>query len=83
MKSNNLTLPLHNHKNKKKLKEIENNYNNHNYSDRIVLRSLLSDISSIKEREREKEIETEISSITSNSDDIKLLMTIPGMPVPY
>ena len=46
---------------KKKLKEIENNYNNLNYSDRIVLRSLLSDISSIKDRE--KEIETEISSI--------------------
>ena len=45
----------------KKLKEIENNYNNLNYSDRIVLRSLLSDISSIKDRE--KEIETEISSI--------------------
>ena len=35
---------------KKGLKEIENNYNNLNYSDRIVLRSLLSDISSIKDR---------------------------------
>ena len=62
---------------KKGLKEIENSYSNLNYSDRIVLRSLLSDISSIKEREIE--IETEISSITSNSDDIKLLMTIPGI----
>jgi transposase len=62
---------------KKGLKEIENNYNNLNYSDRIVLRSLLSDISSIKERENE--IETEISSKANNSDDIKLLMTIPGI----
>ena len=62
---------------KKGLREIENNYNNLNYSDRIVLRSLLSDIPSIKERENE--IETEISSITSKSDDIKLLMTIPGI----
>ena len=41
------------------------------------MRSLLSDISFIKERE--KEIETEISSIANNSDDIKLLMTIPGI----
>ena len=62
---------------KKGLKEIENSYSNLNYSDRIVLRSLLSDISSIKERERE--IETEISIISNNSDDIKLLMTIPGI----
>ena len=62
---------------KKGLREIENNYNNLNYSDRIVLRSLLGDISFIKERE--KEIETEISSIANNSDDIKLLMTIPGI----
>ena len=62
---------------KKGLKEIENNYNNINYSDKIVLRSLLSDISFIKERE--KEIETEISSISDNSNDIKLLMTIPGI----
>ena len=62
---------------KKGLKEIENSYNNLNYSDRIVLRSLLSDISSIKERE--KEIETEISSIANSSDDIKLLMTTPGI----
>ena len=62
---------------KKGLREIENNYNNLNYSDKIVLRSLLSDISSIKDREIE--IETEISSITSKSDDIKLLMTIPGI----
>ena len=59
------------------MKEIENNYNNLNYSDRIVLRSLLSDISSIKERE--KEIEAEMSIISNNSDDIKLLMTIPGI----
>ena len=62
---------------KKGLKEIENSYNNLNYSDRIALRSLLRDISSIKERE--KEIETEISSIANSSDDIKLLMTIPGI----
>ena len=62
---------------KKGLREIENNYNNLNYSDRIVLRSLLSDISSIKERENE--IETEISSRANNSDGIKLLMTIPGI----
>ena len=41
------------------------------------MRSLLSDISSIKERE--KEIETEISSKANNSDHIKLLMTIPGI----
>ena len=34
---------------KKGLKEIENSYSNLHYSDRIVLRSLLSDISSIKE----------------------------------
>ena len=62
---------------KKGLKEIENSYNNLNYSDRIVLRSLLSDMSSIKERERE--IEAEISSRADNSNDIKLLMTIPGI----
>ena len=62
---------------KKGLREIESDYNNLNYSDRIVLRSLLSDISSIKERE--KEIETEISSKANNSDHIKLLMTIPGI----
>ena len=40
---------------KKGLKEIESNYNNLNYSDRIVLRSLLNDISFIKNREREIE----------------------------
>ena len=62
---------------KKGLREIENNYNNLNYSDKIVLRSLLNDISLIKERERE--IEAEISSISDNSNDIKLLMTIPGI----
>ena len=62
---------------KKGLREIENNYSNLNYSDRIVLRSLLSDISYIKDRERE--IETEISSRADNSNDIKLLMTIPGI----
>jgi transposase len=62
---------------KKGLREIENSYNNLSYSDRIVLRSLLSDISSIKDRE--KEIETEISSISNNNNDIKLLMTIPGI----
>ena len=62
---------------KKGLREIENNYNNLSYSDKIVLRSLLNDISFIKERERE--IETEISSISDNSNDIKLLMTIPGI----
>ena len=43
---------------KKGLREIDGYYNNLNYSDRIVLRSLLGDISSIKERE--KEIEAEI-----------------------
>ena len=32
---------------KKGLREIENNYNNFSYADRIVLRSLLSDISFI------------------------------------
>ena len=62
---------------KKGLREIENNYNNLNYSDKIVLRSLLNDISLIKERERE--IEAEISSRADNSNDIKLLMTIPGI----
>ena len=62
---------------KKGLREIENSYSNLNYSDRIVLRSLLNDISFIKEREIE--IETEISSIANSSDDIKLLMTIPGI----
>ena len=62
---------------RKGLKEIENNYNNLNYSDRIVLRSLLNDISYIKDRERE--LETEISSISYNSNDTKLLMTIPGV----
>ena len=62
---------------KKGLREIENNYNNLNYSDKIVLRSLLNDISLIKERERE--IEAEISSRADNCNDIKLLMTIPGI----
>ena len=47
---------------KKRLREIESNYNNFSYSDKIVLRSLLNDISYIKDRERE--IETEISSIS-------------------
>ena len=60
---------------KKGLKEIENNYNNLNYSDKIVLRSLLNDMSFIKERE----IESEISLVSSNNDNIKLLMTIPGI----
>ena len=41
---------------KKGLREIENNYSNLSYSDKIVLRSLLNDISLIKEREREIEI---------------------------
>ncbi len=59
------------------MKEVDGYYNNLNYTDKIVLRSLLSDISSIKDRE--KEIETEISSRADNSDDIKLLMTIPGI----
>ncbi|WP_156318775.1 MULTISPECIES: IS110 family transposase [Acidiplasma] len=62
---------------RKGLREIESNYSNLNYSDRIVLRSLLSDISYIKDRERE--IETEISSISDNNNNIKLLMTIPGI----
>ena len=62
---------------KKGLKEIDGYYNNLNYSDRIVLRSLLNDISYIKNRERE--IEAEISSISDNSNDIQLLMTIPGI----
>ena len=62
---------------KKGLREIESNYNNLNYSDRIVLRSLLNDISYIKNRERE--IEAEISSRANNSEDIKLLMTITGI----
>ncbi len=62
---------------KKGLREIENNYSNLSYSDKIVLRSLLNDISLIKTRERE--IEAEISSISDNSNDIKLLMTIPGI----
>ena len=62
---------------KKGLKEIESNYSNLNYSDRIVLRSLLNDISFIKNRERE--IETQISSISDKGNDIKLLMTIPGI----
>ena len=62
---------------KKGLREIEGNYSNLSYYDKIVLRSLLNDISFIKERERE--IEIEISSISDNSNDIKLLMTIPGI----
>ncbi|WMT50641.1 MAG: transposase [Ferroplasma sp.] len=62
---------------KKGLREIEGNYSNLSYSDKIVLRSLLNDISLIKERERE--IEAEISSRADNSNDIKLLMTIPGI----
>ena len=62
---------------KKGLKEIDGYYNNLNYSDRIVLRSLLNDISYIKNRERE--IEAEISSRANNSEDIKLLMTITGI----
>ena len=62
---------------KKGLREIESNYSNLNYSDKIVLRSLLNDISYIKDMERE--IETEISSISDNSNDIKLLMTIHGI----
>ena len=62
---------------KKGLREIEGNYSNLSYSDKIVLRSLLNDISFIRERERE--IEAEISSISANSNDIKLLMTIPGI----
>ena len=62
---------------KKGLKEIDGYYNNLNYSDRIVLRSLLNDISFIKNRERE--IETQISSISDKGNDIKLLMTIPGI----
>ena len=62
---------------RKGLKEIESNYNNFSYSDKIVLRSLLNDISYIKDME--KEIETEISSISYNSNDTKLLMTIPGV----
>ena len=62
---------------RKGLREIESNYSNLNYSDKIVLRSVLNDISYIKDRERE--IETEISSVSDNSNDIKLLMTIPGI----
>ena len=41
------------------------------------MRSLLSDISGIKSRE--KEIETELSNIAVNNSNIKLLMTIPGI----
>ena len=62
---------------KKGLREIESNYSNLNYSDRIVLRSLLNDISFIKERE--KEIDLELSKIAVNNNNIKLLMTIPGI----
>ena len=45
------------------MKEIDGYYNNLNYFDRIVLRSLLSDI----------------SSIANNINNIKLLMAIPGV----
>ena len=62
---------------KKGLREIEGNYSNLSYSDKIVLRLLLNDISFIKERE--KEIETELSKIAINNNSIKLLMTIPGI----
>ena len=62
---------------KKGLREIESNYSNLNYSDRIVLRSLVNDILFIKERE--KEIELELSKIAVNNNNIKLLMTIPGI----
>ena len=44
-----------------------------------VLRSLLNDISYIKDRE--KEIETEISLASSNNDNIKILMSIPGINI--
>jgi len=64
---------------RKGLKEIESNYNNFSYSDKIVLRSLLNDISYIKDRE--KEIETEISLASSNNDNIKILMSIPGINI--
>ena len=64
---------------RKGLREIESNYSNINYFDRIVLRSLLNDISYIKNRE--KEIEEAISLASSNNDNIKLLMTIPGINI--
>ena len=47
------------------MKEIENNYKNLNYSDRRVVRSLLSDISSIREREIEIEAANRIAAIAS------------------
>ena len=61
------------------MREIENNYNNLSYSDKIVLRSLLNDISFIKNRE--KEIEEAISLASSNNDNIKILMIIPGINI--
>ena len=51
----------------KGLKEINNSYNKLNCSDRIVLRSLLKDISGIKSRE--KEIELELSKIAVNNNN--------------
>ena len=48
-----------------------------NSSDKFVLESLLKDISGIKSRE--KEIELELSRIAVNNNNIKLLMTIPGI----
>ena len=52
---------------KKGLKEINNSYNKLNCSDRIVLMSLLKDISGIKSRE--KEIELELSKIVVNNNN--------------
>lgn len=62
---------------KRGLREIENNYGKLNKSDKIILRSLLSDIAGI--RNREMEIEKEIADISSDNENIKLLMTIPGI----
>ena len=62
---------------KKGLREINDGYGRLNKSDKIILRSLLSDIANI--RDREMEIEKEIADISGNNNDIKLLMTIQGI----
>ena len=62
---------------KKGLKEMEENYSRFNKSDQIILRSLLSDIAAL--RNREMEIEKEIADISGDNNSIKLLMTIPGI----
>lgn len=61
------------------LREIEESSARMHGSDRVVLADMITMVSEIKDRE--SIIEDEISRMAVNRDDVRILMTIPGIHV--